>query len=105
MVVCFCVGSEIVVVCEVTVVTVACGVFVGCVVMVSAFDWVITAVVRSLVDVSVIETAVVVTVTVVGGATVHLIRGDDVIVALVVCTSVLDSSLVDTVEIVEESSC
>lgn len=86
-------------------VTVACGVFVGCVVMVSAFDWVITAVVRSLVDVSVIETvAVVVTVTVVGGATVHLIRGDDVIVALVVGTSVLDSSLVDTAEIVEESS-
>lgn len=82
-------------VCEVTVVTVMCGVFVGCVVMVSAFGWVITAVVRSLADT--IETvAVVVAVTVVGGATVDLIRGDDVIVAVVVGTTVLDSSLVDT---------
>jgi len=92
-------------VCEVTVVTVACGDFVGCVVMVSAFGWVITAVVRWLVDVFVIETvAVVVRVTVVGGATDELIRGDDVIVAKVVGKTVLDSSLVDTVEIVEEPS-
>lgn len=82
-------------VCEVTVVTVGCGDFAGCVVMVSSFGWVITAVVRWLVDVFVIET-VAVTVTVVGGATDELIRGDDVIVALVVGKTVLDSSLVDT---------
>lgn len=50
VVVCLCVGSEIAVVtvgamvCVAVVVVAACLVFVGCVVVVSAFDWVITAV-------------------------------------------------------------
>lgn len=67
VVVCLLVGSEIV--------TVIIGVMVF-VVTVTAFDWLITAVVRSLVG----EVVVVFTVTVVSGAAVDLIRGDDDIV-------------------------